>query len=388
MKLTAFEESILKGELGEAARKALEAVIAVGEALGADRLVEVHSAHISGISYTTIGDPGLRFFEKLVEQGARVSVPTTCNPIGFDTSDPYLLSPDEKYVEKQMKIISCLEKLGVKLTFTCTPYYIQCPPKGSHLAWGESSAVAYANTALEAWTNREGGPLALLAAIVGRTYYYGMHVPEQREPKVEVVVQAKLEGVTSYGALGAVVAEAVEGTIPLIKGVKPEHEELKALCASVGAYGDLPRVVVADHAKMKNVERRIEVKESDIKNVLDKHQWTGRAEAFWTGCPHASREKVIEILRIVERLGAPRTPVFVCTSRYVKESLKTIEEKLRKRNVYLVADTCMVVSTLRNAGFKVVATDSLKAAMYLPKLQGVEVEVIELRDYIKSTSAS
>jgi len=41
------------------------------------------------------------------------------------------------------------------------------PRYGEHLAWSESSAVALANSVLGARTNREGGPSALAAAILG-----------------------------------------------------------------------------------------------------------------------------------------------------------------------------------------------------------------------------
>jgi predicted aconitase len=58
----------------------------------------------------------------------------------------------------------------VTIDCTCTPYQIYQGPtslagRGDHLAWGESSAIFYANSVIGARTNREGGPSALAAAL-------------------------------------------------------------------------------------------------------------------------------------------------------------------------------------------------------------------------------
>ncbi len=59
MHLTRVEEAMLGGEEGPAAAKLLELLVALGEVFGAERLVPVESAHISGVSYKNLGEAGL-----------------------------------------------------------------------------------------------------------------------------------------------------------------------------------------------------------------------------------------------------------------------------------------------------------------------------------------
>ncbi|MEM0506390.1 MAG: aconitase X, partial [Thermosphaera sp.] len=52
MHLTREQERALNGEFGWAYAKALEIIVKVGESLGADRLISISHAHISGVSYS------------------------------------------------------------------------------------------------------------------------------------------------------------------------------------------------------------------------------------------------------------------------------------------------------------------------------------------------
>src|SRR5436309_12402698 len=82
MRLTRAQRHLLK-EGTDGQRKAMEILLAVGRLADAPRLVPITSAHVSGASYKMIGDPGIEFLEDFT-QSARVSVPTTVNPLGTD----------------------------------------------------------------------------------------------------------------------------------------------------------------------------------------------------------------------------------------------------------------------------------------------------------------
>ncbi|NLK26355.1 MAG: DUF521 domain-containing protein, partial [Euryarchaeota archaeon] len=60
MHLTKDEEAILAGEKGEGRRKAMELLVALGDIYGAKRLVPISAAHLSGVSYKTIGEGGIK----------------------------------------------------------------------------------------------------------------------------------------------------------------------------------------------------------------------------------------------------------------------------------------------------------------------------------------
>jgi predicted aconitase len=111
-----------------------------------------------------------------------VKVKTTLNPQSLDPK--YLVKKlPENLVKKQLSILEQFDKMGLAQSLTCTPYYLSRVKPDSHLAWAESSAVVYANSILGARTNREGGPSALAAGIVGKTPNYGIHNPENRKPE-------------------------------------------------------------------------------------------------------------------------------------------------------------------------------------------------------------
>ncbi|HUW68557.1 MAG TPA: aconitase X, partial [Candidatus Nanoarchaeia archaeon] len=175
MHLTREEEAILEGERGPTLQKAMEILTALGEIYGADGLVPIKSAQIAGVSYKTIGDAG---FEWISDLEGTVVVPSMLNPAGMDLTRWQEMGIDEEFASKQIQIIEAYRRLGVRCECTCTPYHIDntLAKFGDHLAWSESSAVSYANSVIGARTNREGGPSALSAALIGKTPNYGYHL--------------------------------------------------------------------------------------------------------------------------------------------------------------------------------------------------------------------
>ena len=84
MQLTDEERRILDGASGEPQRIALSVLVKLGDAYGADRMVEIASAHIVGSSYQIAGEAGIEIYSQLVEQGAKVKVRTTSDPGSID----------------------------------------------------------------------------------------------------------------------------------------------------------------------------------------------------------------------------------------------------------------------------------------------------------------
>lgn len=63
MHLTLWEEKAYEGEYGETMESAYRVLVATGRLLGADRLIPILSAHISGVNHANIGDAGVEFLE-------------------------------------------------------------------------------------------------------------------------------------------------------------------------------------------------------------------------------------------------------------------------------------------------------------------------------------
>ncbi|MCG7844749.1 MAG: aconitase X catalytic domain-containing protein, partial [Methanomassiliicoccales archaeon] len=209
MQLTPEEQEMLAGKQGQGKRKAMELLVALGTIYGADRLIPITSAHLSGVSYKTIGEGGIEFLESMAKD-AHVVVPTTLNPMGMDAERWREMGVGEHFAERQLHIIELYRRMGVEVNCTCTPYLLSNRPKvGDHIAWAESSALSFANSVLGARTNREGGPGALAAAIVGRTPNYGLHLDENRKATHVIEVD---EGITKdeWSLVGHAVGRKLE----------------------------------------------------------------------------------------------------------------------------------------------------------------------------------
>ena len=79
MYLTEKEERMLDGQEGYAVKKSMEILVALGDIYGAERLINVGSVQVAGVSYHNLGDAGLEFLNELARDG-RVKVLTTLNP--------------------------------------------------------------------------------------------------------------------------------------------------------------------------------------------------------------------------------------------------------------------------------------------------------------------
>ena len=389
MYLTREEEKALDGELGPGLQLAMRILVKLGDLFGAERLVPIRSAHVSGISYKTAGDAAIGFLEELVELGARASVPATTNPCGFDERLKAILGLPDEVVAAQEKLVGLYARLGLARTLTCVPYYQFRPEEGSHLAWAESSAVVYANSVLGAFTNREGAPSALAAAIAGRTPDYGLHRPENREPGLLVDVLFRPRDELELWILGFYVGQVARDAIPLLRGLKGLSDwELKGLGASM-ASGGMTAMFLLEGNKPHRVPEgleKVEVGREDLSPVLDKLSSTGEPDLVFVGCPHCSRDELKLLASLLKGRRVVR-PLWVCTSRHIRSSCPELVRAIEASGALVVADTCVVVSWVERLGVDIVATNSPKAAYYLPGLSGVRVRLADLRQCVKLACA-
>jgi len=369
MRLTRAQRHLLD-EGTDAQRKAMEILLTVGRLADAPRLVPITSAHVSGASYKMIGDPGLEFLEDFARH-ARVSVPTTVNPLGTDLAQWEELGVPATFAEKQGRIARAYETMGVRPTFSCTPYLIGVRPAfGEHVAWAESSAVCFANSVLGARTNREGGPAALAAAIVGATPEYGLHTDEGREPTVIVQVRVRPRGI-DYSLIGLVAGERVGDGLPFFRGFRASEGDLKwlgAALASSGACGMFHLEGVTPEAREARVKglKSITIAEKDLIAAKRAHTDGTEADLIGLGSPQLSAEELQRIAQLIERTP-PRIPVWIFTSRVVRDANPDAVGIVERHGGRVLADTCLEVTLLEHR-FGTVATPSGKGAYYLPSL--------------------
>lgn len=373
MDLTREEESILNGEQGEGRQKAMELVTALGKIYGAEDLIDITSAHLSGASYKTIGDGGLKYLEDMVAGGAKVSVPSTLNPVGMDRTRWKEMHITEHFAEKQLRIIELYGSMGIKTTCSCTPYIgPNVPTLGDHVAWAESSALSFVNSFIGARTNREGGPGALAAAILGKTANYGLHLDENRKPTV--VIDADIDGsIFSFSLLGQAVGMAIGSGVPYFRGISPEVEEAKTLSAAMAASGS----VALYHAEGVTPEAGnydvsglevIHIGEDELKAAYDKLNTVDDIQLIALGCPHLTEKEMHQIASFLK--GKKKVnkdiEIWFCTSAEVRDKCPE-DVRIMEEFGPVLADTCMVVAPIEGT-FERTGTNSAKAGNYLPTL--------------------
>ena len=382
MFLSPDEEKMLAGENGETLQKMLELLVTLGKVFGAERLVRIRSAQVSGASYKTIGEYGLAWLSSL---DARAVVPAVLNPIGMPRGRWKEMGIEPGFAARQQAVIAAYERLGVNLECTCTPYYLHETSFGDHLAWSESSAVSYANSVIGARTNREGGPGALAAALVGKTPCYGLHLDKNRSPDVVIEINSdeKDWGIARYGALGYHTGKLVGNKIPYFLGIIPNHDQLKALGAAMAATGAVALYHVNDvtpEAKKNQYNisdlEVISIEPADIDQLFTDIP----VDAVAVGCPHCSPDELIEIARLLKGKTVTK-PLYIFAAQGVIGINRMIIDKIEKSGARVYADTCMVVSPVMEQ-YPAIMVNSGKALAYVPDMCGAVARIGSIEECV------
>jgi len=420
--LTPKEQAMLDGAEGRGVQRAMEIVVALARIYGAANLVPVTHVQIAGVSYKNIGDAGVEFLSAWADEGARVRVPTTLNPMGMERGKWQAWGIQPGFAKPQLSVIDAFEKMGVTPTMSCTPYLFPgyTPRRGDSLAWAESSAVAYANSVIGARSNREGGPSAIAAAIVGRTARYGYHLDENRRANWIVEVRCPVTSVADFGALSYTVGKAVGNGVPwfadlaqwlsispaspplaepalsLSKGAglgERFHglasDRLKTLGAGLAAYGAVavyhiagvtPEARDAGESLIRPDAQRLTVDSlEDAYRVMDADPDLRKIDLVTVGCPHAS---LTEIEQVADTLRGKKLAarLWVTTGEITRQAAAELGyvQVIEAAGGEVVADTCAVVAPMRMLDVHSMATNAGKMACYAPMHSGVRMRFGDL----------
>lgn len=386
-------------------------VLRAADALGAERLIPITSAHVDSCLYH--GEATIDFVERLVDGGATVAVPTTLNIGALDLLHPELWRGDARTAERGRLLMERYRSLGCRPTYTCAPYQLAFarPGLGEQVAWAESNAIVFCNSVLGARTERYGDFTDIACAIVGRVPDAGLHRTEGRRATLVIHLGADvpatlLENDALYPALGIVLGRRAGGRIAVIDGL-PERlseDRLKAVGAAaassgavamfhaVGSTPEAPTLQAALQGQPPNAE--LEIGLAELRAARDELTTAAGGGAPGTpigtvslGTPHASLAE----LRAVERelagaRPAPGVELMVSTGRHILADAEEegLARRLRAQGVELLVDTCSYIApVLRPSGLPAM-TDSGKWAFYAPGNLGVEVVFGSLRECVRS----
>jgi len=378
MYLTKEEERILAGEFGEGTQKALELLVAIGDAYDAEKMIPINRAHAASSGQE--GD--LYFVELLADGGAHCRVPTSTNPV-YDIGYFHRLftSIPEDEAEVARRVMEAYKRVGAILSWSCIPYMAEnIPLFGENVAFSESSATPYVNSVIGARTNREAAQSALAAGVIGKTPEYGLHLKENRKGTHLVNVEATLKDEFDYTLLGYHVGKQIGYGVPVLTGIsrRPNTEELINFCAMANVPGaismfHIPRFTVeastVEEAFQGDIpEDKITVTDYELRQAYDELQTTsGKIDVVILGCPHYTLKQVEDVARLLSgKKIKDGVSFWVCTSATAKvlADRNGYVDTIEKAGGHVVVDTCIDEPCWFTYKDKVGMTDSPKCAYY------------------------
>jgi len=362
MKLTADQQGMLEGESGPALQWAMQFHHSVGEFFDAPDMVPISSAHF-GPDSRMMGPVGQTLMDRLIAQGAGVSVPSYMDPCGVDferlTQFVDEFNVPEDYVEAERRAANAARALGFLPTFTCINYQTISPPRfGEHLGWGDTGAAICANALFGARTNFEAGASALAAALTGSVPAYAMHLGDGRKGTLSVRIDAEPREISDWGAIAAWIGTLEPGyhTVPVIHGdfQPPGFNSLKQLGVALASYGShamfhlvgaTPEAQSLEAAFQGQVpETEVVCDAAAIESIYDRHSLEiGDVDLVVFAAPQLAIDEVVEV---VNRLGSRRvhqnTQLLLAVGPQVKAEADRagLTEQLRNAGGNFLTGTC------------------------------------------------
>jgi len=371
---------------------------------GATSLMDITQAHIDSAIY--LGDATLEFAEKLAALGARVAVPTTLNVSGVDECGWHEWSVPKDWAEKARRQMIAYERMGARPTWTCAPYQTDARPVfGQQIAWGESNAIAFANSVIGARTERYPDLLDICCAITGRVPAIGLHLSEHRAGELLL----RLAGIPPalqrddqfFAVLGHLVGKLSGDLIPVIDGVEvtPAEDELKAFAAAAASSGRValfhmvgvtPEAPTLDAAFLGRPPGRVvEITLAALREARAELTTADGRELDMVilGSPHFSLAEFSRLAPLVrgERKN-PRVRFLVTSSRLMRERAAEagVLQPALAFGAEVTLDTCILASPMLPPEIKTLMTNSAKYAYYAPSLLNTRVTFGSLADCVRS----
>lgn len=399
IRLNEAQQAMLDGKQGVARQMAMRLLLDLAATAGANELIPIQSAHLSGVSPLT-GGLGLRqFLARLAEDPqAKVAAPTTLNSAGCDDAqyaEMKIVAPN--FREHNAEIVARYTQLGVQPTQSCIPYEWEGVVTSGEAAWAESNAICFGNSYTGLSTNRESGLSALAAALTGYTPKYGLMVEENRRPNLAVVVTTPLEDPTDFSILGDWIGKQRQpewkmpyGPIPAIKGLPQNltHEQRKALTAAAANYG-CPLLYLDEQGERPpaSFQARLRFGKAELQKRYEELAPGTAVSLITIGCPQASIGELRATAELLQgkQLDPAAPPLWVFTSAANKAiAQKTgLAEMITQSGALLLENTCPEVVPYDRSWVHHVLTNSMKAEHYIKSgLNGIPTSVMRLEDCV------
>jgi predicted aconitase len=405
--LSPEDRAQLKGERGPGSQMAMRIIVRMAVIQSARSLMDIEAAHIDSSLY--MGQATLEFAERLAGMGAKVSVPSTLNVSGVDEAGWRDWPVPLEWAEQALRQMRAYQAMGCVPTWTCAPYQTEHRPHfGQQIAWGESNAIAFANSVIGARSERYPDLLDICAAITGRVPAVGLHLDENRRGEVlfhlKDVPRAIQASEIFYPALGNLMGKYAGERNPVVLGleVEPEEDQLKSLgaaAASSGSVGLFHLVGITPEAPtleaaLGGVRPAFEITvDMDLLREAVAELTTAdgsRLDMVVLGSPHFSLAEFAKLAPLVAGKQAHESVQFLVTSSRAMCSLAERAghiEPLKAFGARITVDTCILTTPMLPQSIKVLMTNSPKYAYYAPGLLKTQVVFGTLEDCVQSAVA-
>ncbi|HUT12888.1 MAG TPA: aconitase X [Thermoguttaceae bacterium] len=383
MALTQEEQDILNGKEGKEKARLMKILVAYGNAFGAEKLVDLGGApHSNMYVGTDYMGSMIKMFDECAKAGLKAYAPYTVNPRPYDLYNVNNNPGDMELIYDGYKLQRDLDWVHVRLGApdlnlrSCACYLDEvgnAPKPGTYVAWAESSAVNFGNSALGLRTNRNGAGMDLLSAILGKAPLFGLMTDEGRKAKWLVEIKTSKE--PDWGAVGTGIGTKVVEDVPFITGIEKYFEGgkvtadnlhlLKAMgsaTAASGAVGLYHVEGVTPDAKEKGRDLLVEGYQTYVIDDAEQERiiktfpnlWPekdGDPTAVFIGCPHNSYFEIIKYGRLItealDKAGKEKAaiPIYMFCVNKVRD--RVIEEegelasKMKRAGVH-VTNMCAV----------------------------------------------
>ncbi len=411
MHLTREEEMTLGGGMGEAEAEALDYIVQFGDAFDAERLLDISYVHYP--AEMGIYEGSVEGLVKYAEKQPRVRVPTTSSTLCMDLDQWREMGVPEELAGKQLEVVEPHRRMGILGTYTCTPYLLGfIPPKYSHIASVESSAVIYFNSMLGAWTNR-GGIFTKYSAVTGKYPEMGYMLRENRKGTHLFHIDLEKEELSSFldhNLLGIHIGSIVGSEVPVLDRIHTrEQENLIGMGATLATSGSVSLYhipgVTAEARSLEDAfhgeipRERFHVGREELYEARTQVATMdgGEVDFVLLGCPHYNLDQLREVAEMLDgKKLAKGVDLWVCTNRMTKMAARWqgYVSMIEAAGGRVVCDSCPVESHMRTSTcqkyglptpyIKSMATESGKMARYVKDLIGCETVLVDRKECIRA----
>ena len=392
MRFNKEQEEMLSGKFGRGTKKAIEILVALGEAQGAEELVKISYAHLMppDVMFFPYGKQGRWAHEmthELTMDIDRLRVTATIEPKFCNLAIAKTIQFTDDMIAEMHEIQGAAtdfyEKIGVIPNYSPLAFYVRPGKLGEHVSIAESIAILWYNTMFGSRCERDDGVTSLSAAITGYYPLIGAHLSENRPGEVTIRLGEDLKfeqfndadwdafslassrlcrekrpvflgvprniGLTDLKHLFAVIAVESGLAVMHIVGVTPEAPSLEA---AMGGKKPQAEYVVGKKELIQAYQLANTTSDTDIDFIL-------------LGCPHLTMK---ELRDLAEELDGRRVKegvnLVAVTTRMLFEQARDMGyiDSIQNAGGIVTTDMCIAFAGTQVKG--VIATNSIKADFF------------------------